>query len=208
MIDAGGDPAGATPLTAEDIEGLKLPHVTTRGQLDEVEQANVAQGLRWLVRTRVGDILDDAFVRRLHVQLFGDVWDWAGTYRLRETNIGVEPNRIAIQVRLLLRNARTWCDEGVYPPLEAAARFHHRLVQIHPFPNGNGRHARIAADEFLKQYFDRRPIEWASGHDLQRDNERRETYIDALRRADLGHFDELLQFVGARAPDAQANADV
>ena len=184
-----------------------MPHVTTRAQLDEVEQANVAQGLRWLARVRVGDILDDAFLRRLHTRLFGDVWEWAGTYRGRETNIGVAPNRIATQVRLLLDNARTWCEENVYPPVEAAARFHHGLVRIHPFPNGNGRHARIAADELLKQYFDRPPIEWASGHDLQRDNERREAYLDALRRADAGHFDALLEFVGSGTASERAEAD-
>lgn len=196
MIEAGGDPQGATPLTADDMRGLRLRHVTTRGQLDEVEQANVAQGLRWLARTRPGDIMDDAFLRKLHTELFGDVWEWAGAYRMRETNIGVAPNVIATQVHLLLADARTWSDENVYQPVEAAARFHHRLVQIHPFPNGNGRHARIAADEFLKQYFGHPPIVWASGQDLQRDNERRKAYLAALRRADAGHFESLLEFVG------------
>ena len=207
MIDAGGDPPGATPLTADDMRGLKLRHVTTREQLDEVEQANVAQGLRWLARTRRGNILDDAFVRKLHRQLFGDVWEWAGTYRVREKNIGIAPWEISVQVRLLLDNARTWCEEKVFAPVEAAARFHHRMVQIHPFPNGNGRHARIAADELLKRYFDHAPIEWASGHDLQRDNERREVYLDALRSADAGHFEALLEFVGEGEAGDQGKAD-
>lgn len=206
MIDPVVDPYGATPLTLDDMRGLKLRHVTTRGQLDEVEQANVAQGLRWLARTRRGDILDDAFVRKLHMQLFGDVWTWAGSYRMRETNIGIAPPEIAVQLRLLLENARTWCEENVYSPMEAAARFHHRMVQIHLFPNGNGRHARIAADEFLKRYFDRPPIEWASGHDLQRDNERRDAYLQALRRADAGDFEALFKFVGA-APAGKVHFD-
>ena len=196
MIDGGGDPRGATPLTADDKRGLKLPHVTTRVQLNEVEQANIAQGLLWLGRTRRGDILNDAFVRTLHKRLFGDVWAWAGTYRLRETSIGIAPPGIAMQLRLLLDDAKTWCAENVYPPVEAAVRFHHRMVQIHPFPNGNGRHARIAADEFLKRYFHRPPIEWASGYDLQRDNARRDAYLHALRRADTGDFGALFEFVG------------
>ena len=196
MIDGGCDPPGATPLTPDDMLGLKLAHVTTRGQLDEVEQANVTQGLRWLARTRRGDILDDVFVRKLHRELFGEVWEWAGTYRLRETNIGIAPPEIGVQVHLLLDNARTWCRERVYPPVEAAARFHHRMAQIHPFPNGNGRHARIAADEYLKRYFDHAPVEWASGYDLQRDSERREVYLEALRRADAGYIETLLEFVG------------
>ncbi len=210
MTDRREDPRGATPLTPDDLRGLRLRHVTTRGLLDEVEQANVAQGLRWLARTRGGDILDDVFVRRLHRELFGEVWAWAGTYRLRETNIGVAPQEIAVQLRLLLDDARTWCEQDVYPAVEAAVRFHHRMVQIHPFPNGNGRHARIAADEFLKRYFDRPPIEWASGYDLQRDNARRRAYLDALRRADGGDFGALSAFAGggAEADSAESTRGV
>lgn len=116
MID-GGDPLGATPLTPDDMQGLRLRYVTTRGQLNEIEQANVAQGLAWLAVRRRGDILDDAFARRLHRELFGDVWAWAGEYRVRETNIGVVPQEIGVQLRLLLEDARTWCGEDVYPPV-------------------------------------------------------------------------------------------
>ena len=207
MIDGGGDPRGATPLSPDDMHGLRLPHVTTSGQLDELEQANIEQGLLWLARRRRGDILDDAFVRTLHKRLFGDVWKWAGTHRLRETNIGIAPHDIPMQLRLLLDGARVWHEENVYPPVQAAVRFHHRMVQIHPFPNGNGRHARIAADEFLKRYFDHPPIEWASGYDLQHDNERRNAYLQALRRADGGAFEALFQFVGEGERDETVNPD-
>jgi Fic-DOC domain mobile mystery protein B len=191
------EPEGATPLDPNEIEGLKFGHITTRGELDELEQANITQGLRWLARQRRGDILTDDFVRTLHTRLFGDVWDWAGTYRLREKNIGIDPVQIAVQLRYLLDDARYWAQNGTYPPLEAAARFHHRMVQIHPFPNGNGRHARISADVYLEQYFDLGPIEWASGFDLQADNDRRTAYIAALRAADAGDLEPLLDFVGA-----------
>ena len=102
-----------------------------------------------------------------------------------------------MQLRMLLDNARYWADNGVFPPLEAAARFHHRMVQIHPFPNGNGRHARIAADVMLEEYYEHPPIEWASGYDLQADNERRKAYIKALRAADAGEFEPILSFVSA-----------
>lgn len=189
------EPEGATPLDPDELEGLKFKHITTRGELDELEQANITQGLRWIARRRGGDILDDAFVRTLHKRLFGDVWSWAGTYRLREKNIGIDPIQISVQLRYLLGDARFWVENGTYEPLEAAARFHHRMVQIHPFPNGNGRHARIAADIFLKDYFDHAPITWASGVDLQADNERRSDYIAALRSADKGDFGPLLEFV-------------
>lgn len=191
------EPEGATPLDPNEIEGLKFSHITARGELDELEQANITQGLRWLARQRRGDILDDAFVRKLHARLFGDVWEWAGTYRLREKNIGIDPIQIAVQLRHLLDDARYWAENGTYEPLEAAARFHHRIVKIHLFPNGNGRHARIAADVYLKQYFQHPPIAWASGFDLQADNDRRTAYITALRAADGGAFEPLMTFVGA-----------
>lgn len=189
------EPEGATPLDPDEINGLKFDHITTRGELDELEQANITEGLRWLSRRRSGDILTDDFVRALHNRLFGEVWDWAGTYRLREENIGIEPYQISIQLRILLDDARFWAENGTFDPLEAGARFHHRMVQIHPFPNGNGRHARIATDIYLSDYFGHAPIEWASGFDLQADNARREAYIAALRSADAGDFNPLLEFV-------------
>jgi Fic-DOC domain mobile mystery protein B len=191
------EPDGATPLDPNEIEGLKFGHITTRGELDELEQANITQGLRWLARQRRGDILDDAFICQLHARLFGEVWEWAGTYRLREKNIGIDPVQIAVQLRYLLGDARYWAENGTYEPLEAAARFHHRMVKIHLFPNGNGRHARIAADVYLQQYFKHPPIAWASGFDLQAGNNRRTAYIAALRAADRGEFEPLLTFVGA-----------
>ncbi len=192
------EPEGATPLDPDDMVGLRFRHITTRGELDELEQANIAQGLLWLRRSRSSDILSADFVRTLHKQLFGDVWDWAGTFRLRETNIGVAPFSIAPQLHMLLGDAGVWATNRVFAPLEAAARFHHRMVQIHLFPNGNGRHARIAADVYLGSYFDHAAIEWASGFDLQADNARRDAYMGALKCADRGEFDPLLKFVGLR----------
>ena len=135
------------------------------------------------------------FVRRLHARLFGDVWEWAGIYRLREKNIGVDPLQIAMQLRTLLDDARYWAVNNTCASLEARERFHHRMVQNHPFPNGNGRHARIAADVYLQEYFDRRPIAWATGFALQADNERRGAYIAALSATDAGDLDPLLEFV-------------
>ncbi len=192
------EPEGATPLDPDERQGLKFGHVTTRGELDELEQANIEQGLAWVSRRRGGSIFDDASIRSLHRKLFGDVWTWAGQYRLTEKNIGVDPLQVPVQLRVLLDDARYQAEHSVFPPLEAAARFHHRMVQIHPFPNGNGRHARVAADILLEEIYDHPPIEWASGFDLQADNERRNAYIAALRAADRGDSGLLLAFVGAR----------
>lgn len=189
------EPDGATPLDPDEIAGLKFDHITTRQELDALEQANIEQGLRWLPRRRGGDILTEDFIRKLHIRLFGDVWEWAGTFRQTEKNIGIDPIHIAVQLRQLLDNARYWGENNVFKPLEAAARFHHELVRIHCFPNGNGRHARIASDVFLKDYYNHPPIQWASGFDLQADNQRRTDYIQALRAADQGDVSLLLQFV-------------
>lgn len=191
------DLGGATPIDPDEKAGLKFAHVTTRGELDELEQANIEQGLGWLSRRRRRDILDDGFLRTLHRRLFGDVWRWAGSYRSTEKNIGVAPFQIGVQVRMLLGDARYWSQHGVYEPLEAAARFHHRLVQIHPFANGNGRHGRIATDILLQDVYRHPPIVWADGVDLQADTARRTAYIAALRAADRGDVGPLLAFIGA-----------
>ena len=191
-------PDGATPLEPDELESLKFAHVTTRGELDELEQANIEQGLAWISRRRGGSVFDDGFIRTLHKRLFGDVWSWAGDYRQTEKNIGIDPIHIAVQLLMLLDDARYWAENDTYPPLEAAARFHHRMVQIHPFANGNGRHARIATDIMLEDIYKRPPIAWASGFDLLADNERRDAYIAALRAADAGDLKPLLSFVGVR----------
>jgi len=191
------EPDGATPLDTDELQGLKFQHVTKRGELDELEQANIEQGLAWLSRRRSGTVFDDGFIRTLHKRLFGDVWSWAGSYRKTEKNIGIDPLHISVELRTLLDDARFWVGNETYPPLEAAARFHHRMVQIHPFANCNGRHARIAADIMLDEAYDHPPVAWASGYDLQADNERRKNYIAALRAADAGNIDPLMIFVGA-----------
>lgn len=194
-----GEPDGTTPLDSDDLTGLKFRHITTRGELDEVEQANVVSGLQWLGRRRRKlDVLSEQFILELHRRLFGDVWRWAGSFRRTEKSIGVDPVQIGVQLRVLLDDARFWAEHETFTtPLEAATRFHHRLVKIHCFVNGNGRHARIATDAYLKAYFDYPPIDWAAGHDLAKNNERRNDYIAALRSADAGDYQSLLQFTGA-----------
>jgi len=189
-------PEGATPLDPDEMEGLKYPHVTTRGQLDHLEQANIENGLLWLGRQKKPEILTDQFVRKLHKQLFGEVWKWAGSFRKTEKNIGIDPIQISIQLRNLLDDAQYWVDNETYGPMEAAVRFHHKLVYIHPFPNGNGRHARIMADAVLEKMYGVDQIDWAGGYDLQEMNERRNQYIAALRAADAGDYGPLFQFVG------------
>lgn len=191
-------PPGATPLDPNELNGLKHKHITTQAELDELEQANIQSGLIWLGRQRA-DVLTDGFAVDLHKQLFGDVWGWAGSFRRTNKSVGsVEPIQIPVELRQLMDNARYWADHKTYTPLEAAVRLHHRLTQIHPFPNGNGRHSRIMADEMLERVYEVPAIDWAGGYDLQKINERRQAYIAALKAADQGDIDQLMTFVGTK----------
>jgi Fic-DOC domain mobile mystery protein B len=197
-------PEGATPLDPDEMEGLKFKHITTRGELDELEQVNIESGLIWLSRQRQ-DVLTDDFAVNLHKRLFGEVWSWAGTLRRTEKNIGIDPLQIGVQLRMLMDDARYWADNKTFDPIEAAIRLHHRMVFIHPFPNGNGRHARIIADTILTRVYGAPPIDWAGGHDLQRMNDRRKNYIAALRAADKGDMAPLFAFVSTQGPNSEAS---
>ena len=191
------EPEGATPLDPDEMEGLKFKHITTRGELDHLEQANIQEGLSWLARQKAPDIYSEQFVRQLHKKLFAKVWQWAGTFRTTGKNIGVDPIQISVQLRSVLEDARYWADHNTYGPLEASVRFHYRLVYIHPFPNGNGRFSRIMGDIMMEKIFGMPAIDWTAGADLQTISDRRRQYISALRAADGGDFELLMAFVGA-----------
>jgi Fic-DOC domain mobile mystery protein B len=188
-------PQGATPLDPNELEGLRFPHIETRGELDQLEQQNIQDGLLWLKRQRkYGDLLTEEFIKALHKHLFGAVWKWAGSFRTTAKNLGVDPLQINVELRKLLDDTRYWIDHQTYAPLEFAARFHHRLVQIHLFPNGNGRHSRIMTDVLLEKYLKEPAINWANDA-LIENSEYREIYINALRRADTGDYKQIIEFL-------------
>lgn len=197
----GGDPDGATPITDDEAAGLKLTWVTTRGELNEVEQANIVAGLRrrrWRTAD-TADLLDEQSVRALHKDLFGEVWSWAGAYRSAERNIGVAPSEIAACVVNLVEDAKMWIGgDRPMPVDEVGVRFHHRLAQVHPFPNGNGRLARAITDLLLTS-LGAETFSWGrasmDGRPIDRAGVMRERYIAALRRADGHDFATLSEFV-------------
>ena len=182
----------ATPLTSEEKSGLRPSYVTLRRELNEAEQINVTRAEQWAF-SRKRDVLDEAYLRRLHKQMFRDVWTWAGEFRTSERNIGVEPWRIATELRELLENGRYWIDHQTYPIDEIAARFHHKLVWIHCFANGNGRHGRLAADRLLVNLGQPR-FSWGR-QSLVNAGETRRNYVAALRAADNHDIQPLLEFV-------------
>lgn len=187
-------PDGATPLDPDESEGLRLSHITTRAELDRWEQENIAEAEAWAFRRAQRDILSDGFVKRLHKRMFGHVWRWAGSYRKTEKNIGLLAWHIAPELRNLCADCATWIEHGVYPPDEIAARFHHRLTAIHPFANGNGRHARLMTDILLVHLLGQPRFSWGGGN-LVDPGECRQRYINALRAADRHDYGSLLAFV-------------
>lgn len=196
----GPEPEGATPIEAEELDGLIPDFVATRADLNQVEFENIAKALPWATRQirRAGAtrLFSEAFVFELHRRMFGDVWRWAGTQRRRETNIGVAPHQIPTALRQVLDDARFWHEQEVYPVDHRAARIHHRLVVVHPFANGNGRCTRLIADLYL-QSVGSPPFSWASRHldggaDALRDVRR--AYVAALEAAAADDYAALVSF--------------
>lgn len=187
-------PPGATPLTPEEQDGLKLRHITTRGELDRWEQDNIQDALAWLSRRRKADILDEDFILLLHEKMFNKVWQWAGSFRRSDKNIGVSWTKVRMELRNLLDDTKTWIEFKSYSPDEIAYRFHHRLVLIHLFPNGNGRHSRLITDIILTEIFKQAPFTWGSD-DLSSANDVRKRYITALKAADANDYRLLSAFV-------------
>ncbi len=187
-------PPGATPIDLDEAEGLLLPHITNRAELDRWEQDNIVEAEKWAFRRKHKDMLSVEFACKLHEKMFGTVWKWAGEFRTSGKNIGVDCWLIRQCLRDLVEDVKAWVDQGVYIPDEIAARFHHRLVAIHLFPNGNGRHARLSADLFLVQTLGRPRFTWGS-KSLVEVGECRSSYINALQAADNYDYSLLLEFV-------------
>ena len=181
-----------TPLTAEEREQLIPAYITLRHELNEAEQINIGQALRWTTARKKRDVLDQNFLRQLHKRMFGDVWRWAGQYRTSARNIGADAYRITMDVQQAIDDACYWIEHKTYPPDEIAVRFSHRLVAIHPFPNGNGRFSRLIGD-LLAQQLEQEPFTWGRAN-LVDVGETRARYIEALRAADNHDIRPLLLF--------------
>ncbi|CAN7146947.1 MULTISPECIES: mobile mystery protein B [unclassified Variovorax] len=186
------DAEGATPLDPDEARGLIPAHIATQADLNAWEEANILQGVRWAARQRKRELLDEGFVRDLHRKMFDLTWAWAGTLRSSNKNIGVDWTQVSMRLRDLLDNTRYQVEHRSTAPDEMAVSFHHRLVSIHAFPNGNGRHARLTADELVLRLA-RPRFTWGS-NSLVGSGDPRTRYLDALRAADAGEVAPLLRF--------------
>ena len=184
---------GATPLTPEEKEDLIPDHLTTRGQLNAWEQANIVRAEEWAVGRSRLDVTTVAGLRELHRRMFSDTWRWAGQFRRSDKNIGVPKEMIWQNLATVCDDVHFWLEHDTYRVREAAARYHHRIVHVHAFPNGNGRHARLAVDVLLARHGEPR-FDWLGGESLDQIEFARARYIDALRSADNGDYGPLLAY--------------
>jgi Fic-DOC domain mobile mystery protein B len=183
---------GNTPLSPEELADL-IPNLATKEELNEWERENILLARNWATadRTTPVDMVSDEYVRQLHEKMFNETWKWAGQYRVTEKNIGVPVHEIRERLMALFGDARYWIENGTYSPDEISVRFHHRLVFIHPFPNGNGRHARLIADALVMK-LGRPGFTWGSANLVE--EAARKRYLEAIRAADHGDMEPLLKF--------------
>jgi Fic-DOC domain mobile mystery protein B len=186
---------GQTPLNDDQIDGLLISTITTRGELDEFEQQNIEQAILWTMSRsfKPASILTEAFIRGLHKRMYGDVWLWAGEFRKTNTSIGIDKLQIPIQLRILLDDTKHWIENKTYTPDEIAVRFKHRIVSIHCFPNGNGRHSRLMADIIIDKIFKQPIFSWGAATPIHHGRLRAD-YLSAVRKADAGAIEELIAF--------------
>lgn len=191
------EPDDATPLSEEEKQGLIPSYISTRAELNQAEQRNIIKAEIWAF-SRKRNPLNIPFLSNLHKRMYGDVWNWAGKFRKTGRNIGVEPYRIVAELGQLISDTQYQVDHQSFPSDEISIRFHHRLVFIHPFPNGNGRHSRLATD-ILLHYLGQERFTWGAGN-LTTRGEVRSRYISALRAADNHDYQPLIEFVRSGKP--------
>lgn len=186
---------GQTPLEEEEKAGLQIPAIATREALDEFEQQNIEEALQWVLSRslRVEAIPTERFIRNLHKRMFGHVWSWAGKFRQTDKNLGIDKWQIPVAVQALCKDALYWVRQKTFPPDEIALRFKHRLVSIHAFPNGNGRHSRLMADVLINKVYGLPLFTWGDGAAWP-PAESRSRYLKAMKAADRGDYRPLLIF--------------
>ena len=186
---------GQTPIDEGEKEGLKIKSITTQKELDEFEQLNIEKAIEWTIHVNLNSekIFSEKFIKDLHKKMYGDVWKWAGEFRKTNKNIGIDWTQIGIQLKQLIDDTKYWIENNTYQPEEISIRFKHRIVAIHCFPNGNGRHSRMMADIIMESIFKKDLFTWHKSNMVKAD-ETRKKYIATLRQADNGNIKPLLEF--------------
>jgi Fic-DOC domain mobile mystery protein B len=186
---------GQTPLSEDEQVGLKISSITTREELDEFEQLNIEKAIQWTFgkKLKAEQLFSEKFIKDLHKRMYGEVWKWAGTFRTSEKNIGIKSYLIGVELKQLLDDAVYWTQNKTYNSQEIAIRFKHRLVSIHCFANGNGRHSRLMADLIMEKLYNEKFFSWGSTN-LVKATETRTAYIKAVKKADQQDLLPLIAF--------------
>ncbi|MDX1364860.1 mobile mystery protein B [Arenibacter latericius] len=186
---------GQTPIDEEEKEGLRIETISTKVELDEFEQLNIEEALQWVLskKFKAIQVFSEKFICDLHKRMYGNIWTWAGEFRKTDKNIGIDKHQIPVQLKMLCDDSMFWIENNTYSMEEMAIRFKHRLVSIHCFPNGNGRHSRLMADIIIEKLFGKEPFSWGAGN-LTQSGETRTAYLKAVKMADLGKYQPLLEF--------------
>jgi Fic-DOC domain mobile mystery protein B len=180
---------GNTPLTPDELAELR-PSLTTKGELDQFERSNILEANRWAFNPRVlkrEDPFIEPYLRQLHKRMFDQTWKWAGRYRKTDKNLGIPFHQIMNGIAAILGDIHYWLENETFDIEEIAIRYHHRLVWIHPFPNGNGRHARLLADVIAVKN-GRERFTWGL-KELKETAPARTEYIRCLKVADANNDD-------------------
>jgi Fic-DOC domain mobile mystery protein B len=181
---------GETPI--DDLSGPKLPGIKLRSELNVAELENIRKALVKYFGGKTTKRLapfDLVWCLRLHAEMLGDVWDWAGQLRTSDGfNIGIPCHKISSELQALLDDLVSWPGFGM-PWTEQAARLHHRAVFIHPFVNGNGRWARFLANIWLKKH--RQAITLWPEAVIGEASSVRGEYLSAIVAADRGDYGPL-----------------
>lgn len=186
---------GQTPLDEDEKDGLLIKTISTREELDEFEQLNIEKAVEWTIARKFTSdhLLTEQFVKELHQRMFGDTWKWAGKFRKSNKNIGVDKYLISVELRELLNDCKYWIEHNIYPEDEIAIRFKLRLVNIHCFSNGNGRHSRLMADLIINKIFNKPYFTWSSNNFIKK-GEARSNYLKAIKEGDKGNIQPLIEF--------------
>ena len=186
---------GQTPIDEDEKEGLLIETITTKGELDEFEQQNIEEALQWVIgkKFKAKDVFTEKFICNLHKRMYNNVWAWAGNFRKTNKNIGIDKFQIPMSLKVLCDDALYWFENQTYPPEEIAIRFKHRIVSVHCFPNGNGRHSRLMGDIIIEKLFGQKPFPWGAAN-LSKANDTRSVHLKAVKQADQGNYQPLLDF--------------
>ena len=190
--------SGQTPLDEDEIEGLLIPTISNRAELDEFEQLNIEKAFEWILTKTftLERVLTEYFIKELHKKMYSDVWKWAGDFRTTEKSIGCDPIMIGVELRKLIDDTKYWIENKIFPNNEISIRFSHRIVKIHCFPNGNGRHSRMIADLIALKCFNTKMYSWGE-ENITKAGEARKEYLKSLKNADENNYKDLIKFASS-----------